>query len=45
MIRNRVLESLLGLMEEPTRVIGRMGSKMGRGHTETKKDAKKMEHG
>lgn len=45
MIRNKVLGSLLGRMEEPTREAGKMESKMEKEHTGTKKDVKRMEYG
>jgi hypothetical protein len=37
MIKNKDLESLFGLMEEPIGGTGKMGSKMGREPTRTKK--------
>ena len=37
MIKNKDLESLFGLMEEPIAGTGKMGSKMGRDATGTKK--------
>lgn len=45
MIRKKDLVNFRGQMEDHIRDIGKMANKMGREHTGTNRDCKKMEHG